>query len=90
MPKSILINGRRVKMNNTAAALLACLQTHSGSVVRYERLVRILGHRTTRSAQLHLLRQYMLEVRKALAACRSRYVVAVVLGVGYALCPVTR
>jgi DNA-binding response OmpR family regulator len=83
----ISINGRWVKMSDRAAALLACLQNHPGRVVPYRRMVEILGFRTMRSAQLHVLRQYVMEVKRALAASRSPYVLAVAEGVGHALCP---
>ena len=90
MAKPISINGRRVKMSDTPAALLACLRNCRGRVVPYKRLVQILGYRSGRPAQLHVLRQYMVEVKRVLAASGSPYVLAVAKGVGYALCPLAR
>jgi DNA-binding winged helix-turn-helix (wHTH) protein len=87
----ISINGRRVKMSDRAAALLSCLQKHRGRVVSYERLVQAtLGYRAMRPTQLHVFRQYVMEVKRALAASRSPYVLAVAEGVGHALCPLAR
>ena len=90
MATPISINGRRVKMSDRAAALLACLRNHRGRVVPYKRLVQILGYRSRHPAQLHVLRQYLMEVKRALAASRSPYVLAVAEGVGHALCPLAR
>jgi DNA-binding response OmpR family regulator len=86
----ISINGRWVKMSDRAAALLACLQNHPGRVVPYRRMAEILGLRTMRSAELRILRQYVMEVKRALAASRSPYVLAVAAGVGHALCPLLK
>jgi hypothetical protein len=76
------------RSNRPQEALLACLQLHSGSVVPYKRLCRILGYKSVRPKELHLLRQYITLVKKTLAARRTSYVVAVAHSVGYALCRV--
>jgi hypothetical protein len=80
--------GPRTRSKRQEEALLACLESCHGSVAPYQRLCRILGYKSAGPRQLHLLRQYMSQMRRILAARRAPYVLAVAKGVGYALCPI--
>jgi DNA-binding response OmpR family regulator len=66
--------------------LLACLYDELGRVVPYERLCRVIGHQSSGERQMHILRQQMMFVRRLLTKHETRYFLAVVAGVGYALC----
>jgi DNA-binding response OmpR family regulator len=66
--------------------LLACLYDELGRVVPYERLCPVIGHRRCGERQMHALQQQMMLVRRLLTKHETRYFLAVVAGVGYALC----
>jgi DNA-binding response OmpR family regulator len=67
---------------------VACLYSELGRVVPYDRLCRVIGHRSSQERQLRILRQNMLLVRRLLAKHKARCFLAVSAGVGYALCEV--
>ena len=82
----LFIKGRRVKASATQIAVLACLHDDQGHVVPYQRLGRILGYKSTELPQRHTLRQYVLWIKKTLAAHKALCVLAVVPEIGYVLC----
>jgi DNA-binding response OmpR family regulator len=82
----LFIKGRQVEATQKHAALLACLHKNQGHVVSYKQLGLILGHKSTRTQQLHILRQYVLWISKTLAARRALCMLAVAPRVGYVLC----
>jgi DNA-binding response OmpR family regulator len=82
------IDGRPVKFPQAQVALLACLYNELGRVVPYDRLCRVIGHRSSQERQLHILRQQMLLVRQLLAKHKPGCFLAVSAGVSYALCEV--
>jgi hypothetical protein len=55
---TLLINGRRVQGNQTMLALLARLFDNLGTIVLYEDLCLLIGHKSADSAATHVLRQY--------------------------------
>ena len=71
-------------------ALVACLYNEQGRVVPYERLYRLIGHRPSKTKQVNLLRQYMMQVRRLLTKHKAGYSIAVDAGVGYAPCEVAQ
>ena len=51
----LLIKGRQVEASQKLAALLACLHENQERVVSYKQLNLILGHKSVRPQQLHIL-----------------------------------
>jgi hypothetical protein len=86
----LLVNGEPVRADRAQLALLACLYSELGRVVPYERLCRVIGHQSSGERQMHILAQQMLVVRRLLTKHKARCSLAVVAGVGYALCGVAR
>jgi DNA-binding response OmpR family regulator len=85
--KSVLfIKGRQVEASQKHTALLACLHKNQGHVVSYKQLGLILGHKSAREQQLHILRQYVSWISKTLAAHRALCILAVAPRIGYVLC----
>jgi DNA-binding XRE family transcriptional regulator len=84
----LLINGRRVQGNRTMLGLLARLFDNLGTVVPYEELCLLIGHKSANSAATHVLRQYTAWLRGVLIANKAPYVITVAGGVGYGLCKV--
>ena len=82
----LLINGRRVQGNETMVALLARLFDNLGTVVPYEDLCLLIGHKSANSAATHVLRQYTAWLRGVLIANKAPYVITVACDVGYGLC----
>ena len=82
----LFIKGRRVRASATQVALLACLHDDQGHVVPYERLGRILGYKSTQMPERRILRQYVLWIKKTLAAHKALCVLAVAVDTGYVLC----
>jgi DNA-binding response OmpR family regulator len=82
----LFIKGRQVEASQKHTALLECLHKNQGHVVSYKQLGLILGHRSTRTPQLHILRQYVLWITKTLATHKALCVLAVAPRVGYVLC----
>jgi DNA-binding response OmpR family regulator len=76
MPQTVYVP-RRVQ------ALLDYLEAHQGLVVPYSTLSSIVGRESLSREALHV---YMTVAKKALAARRAPYVIAVAHGAGYALC----
>ena len=70
----------------TQTELLACLHENQGHIVPYKQLVRLLGHRSTRLEQMHILRQYAAWITKTLTAHKALCMLAVAPRVGYVLC----
>ena len=79
----LLIKGNPVRASQRRLAVLACLHEEQGRVVPYERLRAILGHKSSERKQTHLLQQYMLWIRKTLAAHEASCMLGVVQSVGY-------
>jgi Helix-turn-helix/Transcriptional regulatory protein, C terminal len=84
----VLINGRRLRLNQTLTALLACLVDDLGCVIPYERLCSVIGHKSTRFPDRHVLRQYIRSLRGVLVTHKAPYVIAVVDDFGYGLCEI--
>jgi DNA-binding XRE family transcriptional regulator len=66
--------------------LLARLFDNLGSVVPYEDLCTLIGHKSANSASTHVLRQYTAWLRGVLIANKAPYVITVARDVGYGLC----
>jgi DNA-binding XRE family transcriptional regulator len=84
----LFINGRHVQGNQTMLALLARLFDNLGTVIPYEQLCLLIGHKSANSAATHVLRQYTAWLRGVLIANKAPYVITVAGGVGYGLCKV--
>ena len=82
----LFVKGRQVDATQTQTALLACLHKNQGHVVSYKQLSQILGHKSARTPQLHILRQYVLWISKTLAAHKALCILAVAPRIGYVLC----
>ena len=82
----LLIKGRQVEATQKHVALLACLHENQGRVVSYKQLNLVLGHKSVRPQQLHILRQYILWISKTLAAHKALCMMAVAPRIGYVLC----
>ena len=82
----LLIKGRQVEASQKLVALLACLHENQGRVVSYKQLNLILGLKSVRPQQLHILRQYVLWISKTLAAHKALCMIAVAPRIGYVLC----
>ena len=80
------INGRRVQGNQTMLAVLARLFDNLGTVIPYEQLCQLIGHKSANSAATHVLRQYTAWLRGVLIANKAPYVITVAHDVGYRLC----
>jgi hypothetical protein len=62
----LFINGRWVNASQSQIALLACLHDEIGYVVSYETLCFIIGHGAASKKQRHILRQYVLALKRVL------------------------
>ena len=82
----LLINGRHVLGNQTMLALLARLFDNLGTVIPYEQLCQLIGHKSANSAATHVLRQYIGWLRGLLITNKAPYVITVARDVGYGLC----
>jgi DNA-binding XRE family transcriptional regulator len=82
----LFINGRRVLGNQTMLALLARLFDNLGTVIPYEDLCLLIGHKSGNSAATHVLRQYIVWLRGVLIANKAPYVITLAHRVGYGLC----
>jgi DNA-binding XRE family transcriptional regulator len=80
------INGRHVPGNQTMLAVLARLFDNLGTVIPYEQLCQLIGHKSANSAATHVLRQYTAWLRGVLIANKAPYVITVARDVGYGLC----
>jgi DNA-binding XRE family transcriptional regulator len=81
----LLISGRQVLGNQTMLALLARLFDNLGTVVPYEDLCLLIGHKSANWAATHVLRQYIAWLRDQLIATKAPYAITVAREVGYAL-----
>ena len=77
----MLIKGRQVEATQKNAALLACLHENQGRIVSYKQLNLILGHKSVRPQQMHVL-----WISKTLAAHKALCMIAVAPRIGYVLC----
>ncbi len=83
----LFIKGRQVDTpTQKHTALLACLHENQGHIVSYMQLGLILGHKSFRKPQRHVLRQYVSWIGKTLAAHRALCMLAVAPDIGYVLC----
>jgi DNA-binding XRE family transcriptional regulator len=82
----LFINGRRVQGNQTMLGLLARLFDNLGTVIPYEQLCLLIGHKSANSAATHVLRQYIGWLRGLLITNKAPYVTTVAHEVGYGLC----
>jgi DNA-binding response OmpR family regulator len=83
----LFIKGRQLEApTEKHTALLDCLHRNRGHLVTYQQLGLILGHKTFRNPQLHILRQYVSWIGKTLAAHKALCILAVAPGIGYVLC----
>ena len=84
---ALFINGRHVRGNSqTVLALLARLFDNLGTVIPYEQLCLLIGHKSANSAATHVLRQYIGWLRGVLIANKAPYVITAARDVGYGLC----
>jgi DNA-binding XRE family transcriptional regulator len=67
-------------------ALLARLFDNLGTVISYEDLCLLIGHKSANSAATHVLRQYIGWLRGLLITNKAPYVITVAHEVGYGLC----
>jgi DNA-binding response OmpR family regulator len=86
----LFINGRRVQGNQTMLTVLSRLFDNLGTVIPYEQLCLLIGHKSANSAATHVLRQYAAWLRGALIANKAPYVITVARDVGYGLCKMGR
>jgi len=83
----LFIKGRRVEApTEKHTALLDYLHKNRGHLVTYQQLGLILGHKTFRMPQRHVLRQYVSWIGKTLAAHKALCILAVAPDIGYVLC----
>jgi DNA-binding XRE family transcriptional regulator len=82
----LFINGRHVQGNQTMLAVLARLFDNLGTIIPYEDLCVLIGHKSGNSAATHVLRQYIVWLRGTLIANKAPYVITVAHEVGYGLC----
>jgi hypothetical protein len=83
----LFIKGREVEApSEKHIALLDYLHKNRGHLVTYQQLGLILGHKSFRKPQLHVLRQYVSWIGKTLASHKALCIVAVAPDVGYVLC----
>jgi hypothetical protein len=82
----LFIKGRQVEASQKHTALLACLHNNQGHIVSYKQLGLILGHKSARTPQLHISRQYVSWISKTLAAHNAKCMLAVAPRIGYVLC----
>ena len=82
----LCINGRRVQGNRTMLALLSRLFDNLGTVIPYEDLCLLIGHKSGNSAATHVLRQYIVWLRGTLIANKAPYAITLAHRVGYGLC----
>ena len=82
---TLLINGR-VQGNQTMLALVARLFDNLGTVIPYEDLCLLIGHKSANSAATHVLRQYIAWLRGVLIANKAPYTITLAHRVGYGLC----
>jgi DNA-binding XRE family transcriptional regulator len=66
--------------------LLARLFDNLGTVIPYEQLCLLIGHKSANLASTHVLRQYTAWLRGVLIANKAPYVITVARDVGYGLC----
>jgi DNA-binding response OmpR family regulator len=84
---TLSIRGRQVKAATPAQiALLACLHENQGRILPYEHLGKLLRLKSSRLQQRWILRQYIMWIKRTLAAHKAPCVIAVAPSVGYALC----
>jgi DNA-binding response OmpR family regulator len=83
---ALCIRGRQVKATPAQIALLACLHEHQGRIVPYAHLGKLLRLKSSRLQQRWILRQYIMWIKRTLAAHNAPCVIAVAPDVGYALC----
>jgi DNA-binding XRE family transcriptional regulator len=86
----VFINGERPRLNQTLTALLACLVDDLGRVVPYKRLCSVIGHKSERGSDRHVLRQYIRSLRDLLVTHKAPYVIAIVDEFGYGLCEIAK
>jgi DNA-binding response OmpR family regulator len=79
-------DGRWKPPTEKHTALLDCLHKNRGHLVAYQQLGQILGHKTFRKPQRHVLRQYVSRIGKTLAAHKALCILAVAPDIGYVLC----
>src|SRR6187402_1788678 len=93
---TIIISSKRRKLRLVTngsppkgpVTLLDRLFKSVGCVVSYEDLGLSLGYTSVQREQRHVIRQYISEAKRLLAANGAPYVVAVAPEVGYALCEI--
>jgi len=61
----LFIKRHQVEASQKHTALLACLHKNQGHIVSYKQLGLILGHKSARTPELHILRQYVLWINRA-------------------------
>lgn len=82
------VNGDVLKIFPKAEALLTLLYADLGRIVPYAKICDRLGYPSVHRRHLHTLRQYVSQINKTLAGRRARYVIAVAISIGYALCEI--
>src|SRR5690242_4378745 len=73
----LILKGRRIVEGQANLAVLAALHEQEGFVVSYSSLCKVIGHRTARGKQLHILRQYIGSLKRLLVTHKLSFVIAV-------------
>ena len=85
---ALFIAGRQVEVNQNVVLLIERLWQNVGRVVKYDDLCLILGRVRVGPEERHLLRQYILIIKKLLTEHRTSHVLTVASNLGYALCEI--
>ena len=83
---SYLLTAGTFRAIKRCSRLLARLFDNLGTVIPYEQLCLLIGHKSANSAATHVLRQYTAWLRGVLIANKAPYVITVARDVGYGLC----
>ena len=85
---TLFISGRRVKVQRKPLTLLAYLLEYRGRAIPYKRLHEVGGYVSDSRSSRHILRQHMSTLREILRAHNAGCAIAVIRGIGYALCEI--
>jgi DNA-binding response OmpR family regulator len=83
----LVIGGRRVPMGKKGKGVLMQLHKEMGRIVPHDKLRSIIGRK---DGDMHALRVHIVRINRILVDRRLPLAVAVVRGVGYALCEIAR
>ena len=86
----VLIRCQLVNASESEIAVLSRLCDEVGYVVPYKTLCAVLGHKGATEKEKHILRQYIVQLRRMLRDHKASCVIAGVDCLGYALCQTRR